>query len=105
MNRIDRLVKDKKELELKRENLQRKMHERNSAREHKIKKLENAAQKDYENTNKITINIDRKLAKLIREISSEQIYVNEVADAEKKEYVKELKKTNDLKSRIVGETK
>jgi hypothetical protein len=80
------------------------MHERNSAREHKMKKLENAAQKDYENTNKITLAIDRQLAKLVREINSEQIYVNEVADAEKKEYVKELKKTNDLKSRIVGET-
>lgn len=88
---IDRLARKKKEIMLKRERLQREMRERNSKREVKIDVLTNASQKDYENTQKKVVNLNRKLDKLVRDMSSEQIYVNEVADAERNEYIKDKK--------------
>ena len=83
---IDRLARKKKELMLKREKLQRDMRERNSKRETKISILENASQTDYENTQKKVVKLTRELDKIIRDMDSEKIYVNEVAQAETKEY-------------------
>lgn len=93
-NKIDKLSREKKELVLKKEKLQRDMRARNSKRETKISILENASQTDFENTEKKVVEIDRQIDKLVRAIDSEQIYVNEVANAEKKEYLKtQLEKT------------
>lgn len=78
-NKIDELSKQKRELVLKRDKLQRDMRNRNSKRETKIAVLENASQTDFENTNK----------KVVRAIDSEQIYVTQVAEAEKREYLEE----------------
>lgn len=88
---IDRLARKKKELMLKREKLQRDMRERNSKRETKISILENASQTDYENTQKKVVKLTRKLDKIIRDMDSEKIYVNEVATAETKEYLQSQK--------------
>ena len=90
-NNIDAKVKRKRELVIKRDKLQRDMRERNSKRENKITILENASLNDYENTNKKVVKINRQLEKLLRDIESEQIYVNEVATAEKEEYLKDQK--------------
>lgn len=95
--RIDKLSKRKKELVLYKERLQRDMLARNSKREAKIHLLENAAQTDYDETNKLIIEIDRQLEKTVREIDSEQIYVDQVAESEKIAYItdqKEQKRTN-----------
>lgn len=88
---IDRLARKKKEIVLKREKLQRDMRERNAKRGNKIQALENASQTDYEETQKKVVKLNRKLDKLVRDMNSEQIYVNEVADAEREEYLKEQK--------------
>lgn len=88
---IDKLARKKKELMLKREKLQRDMRERNSKRETKISILENASQTDYENTNKKVIELNRQLDKIIRDMDSEKIYVNEVAQAETAEYLQSQK--------------
>ena len=88
---IDRLARKKKELMLKREKLQRDMRERNSKRETKISILENASQTDYENTQKKVVKLTRELDKVIRDMDSEKIYVNEVAQAETKEYLQSQK--------------
>lgn len=92
-SKIDKLARKKKELTLKKEKLQRDMRARNSNRETKIAVLENAAQTDYENTGKKVVEIERQIAKVIRNIDSEQIYVNEVADKEKEVYLKDMKET------------
>ena len=73
------------------------MRERNSKRETKISILENASQTDYENTQKKVVKLNRKLDKLVRDINSEQIYVNEVADAERNEYLKDKKDETEKK--------
>lgn len=86
-NKIDKLAREKKELVLKRDKLQRDMRNRNSKRETKIAILENASQTDYENTNKKVVELNRQIEKKVRDIDSEQIYVNEVADSEKKEFL------------------
>lgn len=90
-SKIDILARKKKELMLKREKLQRDMRERNSKRETKISILENASQTDYEETQKKVIKITRELDKVIRDMDSEKIYVNEVAQAETKEYLQSQK--------------
>lgn len=91
ISKIDKLARKKKELILKREKLLRDMRERNSKRDTKIHILENAGATDYENTNKKVIEMNRQIEKVVRDITSEQIYVNDVANAEKKEHEKELK--------------
>lgn len=90
-SKIDELARKKKELMLKREKLQRDMRERNSKRETKISILENASQTDYEETQKKVVKLNRELDKIIRDIDSEKIYVNEVAQAETKEYLQTKK--------------
>jgi predicted transcriptional regulator len=94
---IDRLARKKKEIMLKREKLQRDMRERNSTRENKIQALENASQTDYEETQKKVVKLNRKLDKLVRDMNSEQIYVNEVADTERSEYLKDKKDETEKK--------
>lgn len=89
--KIDKLARKKKELMLKKEKLQRDMRERNSKRETKISILENASQTDYENTQKKVVQINREIDKIIRDMDSEKIYVNEVAQAETKEYLQTQK--------------
>ena len=90
-NKIDELSREKKELVLKRYKLKRDMHNRNSKRETKIAILENAGQTDFENTNKKIVELDRQIEKVVRAIDSEQIYVNEVANNEKKEHLQAQK--------------
>lgn len=97
-NKIDKLAREKRDLVLKKEKLQRDMRERNSKRETKISILENASQTDYENTNKKVVELDRQIEKKIREIDSEQIYVTEVATSEKGEYLKEKKSEIEKKT-------
>lgn len=94
---IDKLARKKKELMLKREKLQRDMRERNSKRETKISILENASQTDYEETQKKVIKLTRELDKIIRDMDSEKIYVNEVAQAETAEYLQSQKEERDSK--------
>ena len=90
-SKIDKLAREKKELVLKRDKIQRDMRNRNSKRETKIAILENASLTDYENTNKKVIELNRKIEKKVRDINSEQIYVNDVADSEKKEHIQSQK--------------
>lgn len=97
-NKIDELSRDKKDLVLKRDRLERDMHNRNSKRETKIAILENAGQTDFENTNKKIIELDRQIEKVIRAIDSEKIYVNEVAESEKREYLQAQKEEMARKS-------
>lgn len=94
---IDKLARKKKELMLKREKLQRDMRERNSKRETKISILENASQTDYEETQKKVIKLTRELDKIMRDMDSEKIYVNEVAQAETTEYLQSKKEERDSK--------
>lgn len=84
--KIDKLARQKKELMIKREKMQRDMRERNSKRENKISALENASQEDYENTLKKVVELTRQIEKKVREIDSEQIYVTQVAESEKRQH-------------------
>lgn len=90
--KIDKLARRKKNLVLERDKALRDMRNRNSKRETKIAVLENQSVTDYENTNKKVIELNRQIDKAIRDIQSEQIYVNEVADGEKKEDLAEISK-------------
>lgn len=96
-NKIDELSKQKRELVLKRDKLQRDMRNRNSKRETKIAVLENASQTDFENTNKKVVELDRRIEKVVRAIDSEQIYVTQVAEAEKREYLEEKRNESSKK--------
>ena len=82
-SKIDKLASEKRHLKIKKQSIQDKMHEKNSAIETKLAKLENKAQNNKEIADKQCIEIDRQLQKINRDIESEQIYVNSVADAEK----------------------
>lgn len=83
-SKIDKLARKKKLLILAKENCRLKSDERNSVRETKIKKLENKAFHDREMAEKKIIEFNRQIEKVDREIESEQIYVNSVADSEKR---------------------
>lgn len=85
--KIDKLARQKKELMIKREKMQRDMRERNSKRENKISALENASQEDFENTSKKVVELTRQIEKKVRELDSEQIYVTQVAESEKREHL------------------
>lgn len=97
-SKIDKLARKKKELVLKRDKLQRDMRERNSKRETQISILENAGQNDYERTQKKVVELNRKIEKAVRDMDSEQIYVNEVANAEKKEHLQQQREEMAQKS-------
>lgn len=96
-SKVDRLSHQKKSLVLKRDKLDKDMKERNANRGNKIQALENAAATDYEETQKKIVELNRKIDKKIREIQSEQTYVQEVAQSETAEYLKEQK--NILKAK------
>lgn len=96
--KIDKLARRKRELVLLRDKLERDMRNRNSKRETKIAILENASQTDYENTNKKIVELNRQIDKSIRDIDSEQLYVNEVADGEKQEHIKAVKEEMSKKT-------
>lgn len=85
-HKIDKLAKKKRVLALKKETIMHKMHERNSKRETKIKVLENKSYNDKIVAERRCLEIDRELEKTVRDIESEQIYVNQVAESEKAEY-------------------
>lgn len=85
-SKIDRLADQKKNLVIEREKLVRDMRARNSKRDAQLKVITNAGQTDYEETMKKVSELDRKLNKILRDIESEKIYVNEVADAEKADF-------------------
>lgn len=91
-SRIDKLARRKRVCALKKEQIQNKMFERNSARETKIKKLENKCFSDREIAERKAIELDRQIDKIIRDINSEQIYVNEVAESEKSKYEADKKR-------------
>lgn len=96
-SKIDRLATAKTNLEHKKEMLDRRMKERNSRRETRMKVIENKSMEDFENTNRKITNTERRIAKIIREISSEQIYVSEVAQSETAQYLKALKEKENKK--------
>lgn len=104
-SKIDELAWEKRDLVLQREKLVRDMRARNSKREAKIKVLENASQTDYEETEKKVTELSRKIDRIVRNIDSEQIYVNEVANAEKSDYLQEKKDEADTKARTKAWTK
>lgn len=85
-SKIDKLARKKRMCALKKEQIQHEMFERNSARETKIKKLENKCFNDKVIADRKVIELDRQIDKIIRDISSEQIYVNAVAESEKDDY-------------------
>jgi hypothetical protein len=74
-SKIDRLAHKHQRLVALRENKLRAMRERNSRRENKSQEYLNAATKDYEDTQRKVINIDHKIDKVIRDMGSEKIYV------------------------------
>ena len=90
-SKVDKLSHQKKSLVLKRDKLDKAMKERNANRGNKIQALENAAATDYEETQKKIVELNRKIDKKIREIQSEQTYVQEVAQSETAEYLKDQK--------------
>lgn len=106
-SRIDRLAHKHQKLVALRENKLRAMRERNSRRENKSQEYLNAATKDYEDTQRKVINIDHKIDKVIRDMGSEKIYVENVTSQENKEYLENLKEKTptNLNSRTKFETK
>ena len=89
-SKIDKLARRKRVCALKKEQILHKMFEKNSARETKIKKLENKCYNDKVVAERRALELDRQIDKIVREVTSEQIYVNEVAENEKDDY-KEMK--------------
>lgn len=74
-SRIDELVARKEELELMKERKLNAMHERNSKRGTKIKKIENKAYQDKVQTDVEVAEIDREIDKTNKFIKLEQEYV------------------------------
>lgn len=106
-SKIDRLAHKHQKLVALRENKLRAMRERNSRRENKSQEYLNRATKDYEDTQRKVINIDHKIDKVIRDMGSEKIYVENVTSQENKEYLENLKEKTptNLNSRTKFETK
>lgn len=73
-SRIDDLVSRKEELELMKERKLNAMHERNSKRETKIKKLENKAYQDKVATDVEVAEIDREINRTDKLIDIEREY-------------------------------
>lgn len=86
-SRIEKLSRKHQKLTALRENKLRAMRERNSRRENKSQEYLNRATKDYEDTQRIVTNIDHKIDKVIRDMGSEKIYVENVTNQETKEYL------------------
>jgi len=81
-SKIDKLADSKRRLIIRKQRIQDKMHEKNSAIETKLKKLENKSQFLKEVADKQRVEIDRRVQRINRAIESEQIYVQSVALAE-----------------------
>lgn len=96
-SKIDKLSRKRQAIIAKRDNAERAMRERNSKREAKSQALLNRGQEDWEKTTRFMTKLNRELDKLAREINSEQIYVQEVAYSETKEYLKDKEETEALK--------
>lgn len=90
-SKINKLAAKKQRIISKRDNAERAMRERNSRRENKIQVLTNKSVKDYEDTTRVMTQYDRKLDKIVREMESEKIYVEEVAQMEISEYLRDNK--------------
>lgn len=90
-NRIDELAVEKKKLMQKKEKITNKMKETNSKRETKMDILQNKCVEDRNAVLKKCQEIDRRIDKIMRDIDSEQIYTNEVANSEKDQYYEERK--------------
>lgn len=88
-SKIDKLSKKRQRIIAKRDNAERAMRERNSKREAKSQALLNRGTEDWEETNRYMTKLNRELDKLAREITSEKIYVEEVASSETKDYLKD----------------
>ncbi|MBR2385691.1 hypothetical protein IKA92_07380 [bacterium] len=88
-SKIDKLSKKRQAIIARRDNAERAMRERNAKREAKSQALLNRGQEDWEETNRFMTKLNRELDKLAREINSEQIYVQEVASSETKDYLKD----------------
>jgi len=88
-SKIDKLARRRQVLIAKRDNAERAMRERNSKRESKSQALINRGIEDWEKTNRYMTRVNSELDKLAREIDSEKIYVQEVAQRETKEYLKD----------------
>lgn len=86
-SKIDKLARQRQSLIAKRDKAERAMRERNSKRESKSQVLMNRGMADWEKTNRYTTKINSELDKLARQIDSEKIYVQEVAQRETKEYL------------------
>lgn len=97
--KLDRLVQEKQELEIKKQRIKDKTKNKNSVLETKIDKLTAKSWDNKQIETKLVKEIDRKLDKIARDINSEKIYANEVADEETKDYLKK-----DLASRISEKT-
>ena len=106
-SKIDRLAHKHQRLVALRENKLRAMRERKSRRENKSQEYLNRATKDYEDTQRKVTNIDHKIDKVIRDMGSEKIYVENVTSQENKEYLENLKEKTptNLNSRTKFETK
>ena len=93
--KLDRLVQEKQGLEIKKQRIKDKTKTKNSVLETKIDKLTAKTWDNKQVDNKLVKEIDRKLDKIARDIDSEKIYANQVADEETKDYLKK-----DLQERI-----
>lgn len=103
-SKINKLAAKKQKLISKRDNTERAMRERNSKRENKIQVLTNKSVKDYEDTIRVMTQYDRKLDKIVREMESEKIYVEEVTRMEVSEYLADTKTKLKTKTQIKKET-
>lgn len=90
-SRIDKLSKEKRKIAFKIEQVNYKKNERNAKRGNKIQILENKCFKDSQEAERKIVELNRQLDKLVRDINSEKIYVNEVAKGEQEVYEKDKK--------------
>lgn len=86
--KLDRLVQEKQGLEIKKQRIKDKTKTKNSVLETKIDKLTAKTWDNKQVENKLVKEIDRKLDKIARDIESEKIYTNQVADEETVDYLK-----------------
>ena len=87
-SKIDELVNQKEALLFKREKNENRMHERNSAIETQIKKLENKTYRNKVATDAANADIDRQVNKINKLIELEKEYVNSIAGAQKPKIIK-----------------
>lgn len=89
--KLEQLATQKKKLVAKRKRILTTMTEANSQRGTKVQELQNASMLARNEAEKAMNDIDRLIAKIMRDIESEQTYANEIAESEKKQYEEEKK--------------